>query len=446
MIRLTFFSFVLSFSYASNFAQHRHTEIIRTSSFNDIFGTAMGDSAFVRFRDGNSTTMYRNYFILPDGTPQAVNMDELDAEFPISTVDYGDDIYFYHLDIGEKEPKLHALILNKVSGEKKHTKDGIALPGKIVGAFQDGGLNVVCASGKEGKIIVLNIHRLELKDEQQFSVPGDLIGKKAEIKFIDLSQRIDQGQAVASRKLFRDGHRLVLVIDNPYLDASQTPAKTTLVIMDLDDKTINTRLFFGEYAFSYNTWYASDRIYRVSSPGRTIVQVYDMKGETPLFRKELLIKKTFAQDSFYIRKGSNFRIFKKSNRSMMKPNFIYVHSNGHEKNVITLGHSPDANATMVSGMGPLVMLGSLLASSIINETVDRPYEYHFGHYTDPLAMGDILPFRNTGLITEAIDQYELSERAKDIDYDIKGYFGNNRVIYAIYQKKKENRLHIIKFE
>lgn len=444
-MRLIFFLFLFSFSYASIYAQNSHTEISRTSTFNDIFGTALGDSAFLRFRDSHDTKVYRNYFILPDGTPQAVNMDELDAEYPISIVDYGDDIYFYHLETSEKEPKLHALILNKVTGEKKHTKDGIGLPAKIIGTFQDGGLNVICASGKEGKIIVLKIHRLELKNEKQFSVLSDLIGKKAEIKFIDLSQRIDPGQAVASKKLFREGQRLVLVIDNPYLDASQTPAKTTLMIMDLDDKTITTRLFFGEYAFSYNTWYASDRIYRVSSPGQTTVEVYDMTGSTPLFRKELFIKKNFEQDSFYIRKGSNYRVFKKPNRQVMKPNFIYVHSNGSE-NVITLGYSPDAPTMMVSNLGPAVMMGTLLASTIINETVDRPYEYHFSHYQDPLATGDMVPFRNSGLISEAIDKYELSERAMDIDYEIKGYFGSNRVIYAIYQRKKEKRLHIIKFE
>lgn len=372
-------------------------------------------------------------------------MDELDAEYPISIVDYGEDIYFYHLEAGERKPKLHALILNKFSGEKKHTKDGIYLPEKVVGTFHDGGLNVVCVSGKEGKIFILNIHRLELKSEKQFSVLSDLIGKKAEIKFIDLSQRIDPGQAIASRKLFRDGRRLVLVTDSPFSETSQTPAKTTLVIMDLDDKTISTRVFFGEKYFSYNTWYASDRICRVSSPVHTTVEVYNMTGSTPLFRKELFIRKTFVQDSFYIRKGSNYRIFKKPNRYLMTPNFIYVQPNGHQ-NVITLATSPDAHTTMVSTLGPAVMIGTLLASAIINETVDRPYEYHFSHYQDPLATGDIVSLRNSGFVSEAIDIYELSQRAMNIDYDIKGYFGSNRVIYAIYQKKREERLHIIKFE
>jgi hypothetical protein len=436
------------------FAQEVFTELELPGKAESVQGMMIGSDIFLTMRAGSGsmpqTTI--SFLVHPDGSNTTVDLSRLGNNPLIAGIRENERTAFYYLDVSiPDQPSINCFLVDK-SGNGEKIFGGTSLPGKIYGSYSEGeNLYVLCALKKEYTLRLLGFHSGTLISEKTFPLSFDL-GKRKEsiVSFFETDYTPAPRQASGFVKLIKDGQILWIIVDEPPTASSSenTGFKTTVVKLDLGSSESTVKTFFEPEPHAFTSYLYKENLYRLVNARIQRVDQFDFNSGKKVKSATLNRGKESGRDSTYARIGGRVRTEKDvKGANIVKRVFghmLIVDSLNQNEQLLTVGHYGDHMFTVV-GFTNIVAIAASISSLLVGELVEGPISVVYSYYHGTMETGFTASYASP-YVLKRIDDYEYWQLVGAVRYEYRGYLNQPEFVYAIYQRKKSNKMEILKFK
>jgi hypothetical protein len=450
---LTFTEVLLRISYA----QTPIANLTLPGNAAEIRGMPIAEDIFLSavFSSATTSRSVQSYFIHPNGKRTELDFKVIGDKPMIGGVRRGNNTFFYYVDEISKQAYISCLLVDSI-GATRALSERIEIPGKIYGTYiEDGDLFALCALKNEFKLRLLHIHDGVMINEISFAISFDIgNNKKENVSFFDASIPTTPQEASALVKLIKDKNSIWLVADEPigrYDSFEQHPStifRTTVVRLDLQQKTSSIRTFFETSKSTFTSAILDGDLYRLVLEKELRVDQFNFESGKKIKTIKLQRGNEPGRDSTYARIGKYNKTEKDvKNADVVKRilgTFIIVDSLPGQKRLLTIGDYGDQMITF-TGITNVLSIAVSATSLLISDLSEGEYSCMYFYYVSS-SGNDFTATYKTPLLRQVIDDYEYRLLKEKVRFDYRGYLHQPTFSYAFYQRNKSNVLEIVKFE
>jgi hypothetical protein len=441
----------------SSYAQTPIAKLTLPGNAAEIRGMLIGEDIFLSavFSSATTSQSVQSLIIHPNGKKTELDLKVIGDKPMIGGIRRGNNTFFYYVDDISKRAVIRCLVVDSI-GATRPLSEPIQIPGKIYGTYiEDGDLFALCALKNEFKLRLLHIHDGSMINEISFPISFDIgNNKKENVSFFDASIPTTPKEASALVKLIKDKNSIWLVADEPigrYDTFEQHPStifRTTVVRMDLQQKTSSIRTFFETSKSTFTSAILDGDLYRLVLEKELRVDHFNFESGKKVKTIKLQRGNEPGRDSTYARIGKYNKTEKDvKNADVVKRvlgTFIIVDSLAGQKRLLTIGDYGDQMITF-TGITNVLSIALTATSLLISELSEGEYSCVYFYYVSSSGT-DYTATYKTPLLRQVIDDYEYQLLKNKVRFVYRGYLHQPTFTYAFYQRNKSNVLEILKFE
>ena len=402
--------------------------------------SAIADSIYFSYSNGKSTIAY---WLSGRKSRSVQAIPNLFTILP-----FDGELYYYFFD--QNSESLRAL---KIEGEVPKEIDGeIKLEGKILGVFEDDGLNFITLKKEEKLISIISVKRLVIESTKDFSLPNEIAEEFTtftQTDFINNSSLLTTFLGTKDVKIYKD-ENIYITFDKRTV-AKKNKSWVKVLKLDLATNKSDCRNFDLEFTTQYRSFIYKKSLYAYTqSSEKSDLKVFDLENGN------LSSSSTFDKTingNVYFRSGEDKSVGKAGTFSQLlktsgpgDPTLaVFLYESNYFIQCGTYYNQTHIGAPVSSG-GPLAFLLSMVIGGVLKEAVleDGNRKYYYiqlgadGKYT--INFNPVHP-------RQQLDDYEIAESsAGKVSYKFKGYLPLGSGLVGVYKKKSESKLTLVRFD
>lgn len=416
----------------------------------DLRAIPIGDSLFLsfheRYTDKNQKSQ-RQFFVLPNGQINEVELDELIDKFICGITVFEEKHFFYYLnEKSKKKIRLSTLIFDSKTNEKRSDSTQIEIDGKLIFSYVEKDLFLFYAKKGEKLLHKAQINKLQIISDQVYKMPIDLANEKSSnIGFYDVATPIDFDQMTNAIKICKDKELLSITIDQIMGPENQIP-KTIIHKINLTTSETSTKAISNSELSSFSSFLLED--YLIRYVDKNLITVSDFNSGKSIMKLNLN-KKNFALDQPSFLRNGNKKItqqvmlndfFKAPGKIAISPSLTIDKS---IKIQVQKSYEKKPFVPVVGTFGIATQLALAALNFAFNTIGEHPSidNYFYIKQEENSLVYDKESISNKRII----DSYEIKSLRRGDKYLFRGYLNILSKSFCFYQKNKSMNLHVVKF-
>ncbi len=430
---------------------------LSTDMVEDVQTQSIGDSLFVAlnwFDSSPNQFLKKGYWVGPKGTVSEIDFGFLQKVALHAIEQAKDTIYYYYQDFAlskKRAPEIRVMRSTSESKRIQQTNQPIPFKGILMGILREDGIKAITYDEKMLTIKIIDLKNgvplrtkeieLDIKLANFLNESITLINKKSLTSIAD---------GASLNKLYYNEGKLILIATNFEME-------TKVLKIDIETGRISTFNVPIVYQ-KRGTWYDNNLLYFLSAAsGEYILRIFDLTSKKEIYRKAFARMDAFKENPVYRRSDKEVKVFKDGslyklmNRNESFELSIVVEDHASEK-LITFGDFfNEKGAGVAAGLDPISMFAVFAITTALRQQFGKGagqsrYSYLFGDTTLALGLKIKTEFKTEKPWRQVIDDFEIDEQNKGIDFNTKNYqLLESKKIAVVYHAKRQKSIRVLSF-
>jgi hypothetical protein len=371
----------------------------------------------------------------------------------LAAINFSDEVYLYSLDGKKRSRELSAGVYNKTTKATMLLDSIINIGGNIIGSFIDGKSIVFVLLGDQGKTLsIFEINKMDIVSQNTYTLPTDAIAnyvdKEHPVEFYTTQSEVNSFKGIGRVKFYK--------YDKYYITLDQRDIFTTwLIRIDPETKEVSHMTFNPQTDHDFSSFYLDGKLFQTSLDRKELdLTIWDVESKNILMRNELKIGQTVSPIYFrYGRKNIIHNKIKTENllgSAAVSEAIIEVFKKDDQYIIQTGTYYNRNKGVFFVPINPAAILVSVAATIIYNsiqQAREKPgvSRYFYAGWDETKnILNEKDPAAET--LKEKIDNYEIAQHKKRIDYSYKRYSPFKAGVLCTYYSSNTDTATLVYFE
>jgi hypothetical protein len=370
-----------------------------------------------------------------------------------AAVNFGDEVYLYSFEGRKRSRELNAAVYNRKTKATTVLDSTINIGGNIIGSFIEGKNIFFVLLGDAGSTLsFFEVNKLDIVSQNTYPLPAnrisDYISKEDPAEFYTSQSEVNSFKGLEKVKIYRYD-KIYITIDQPDVQV------TRLITIDPQTKETSAETFVQQSGRDVNSFYLDGKLFQTSTDKKKLnLVIWDVASKRILTTKELTIGEIVSP--IYFRYGRKNVIHNKIKTegllgSATVSEAITEVFKKDGKYIIQTGtyYNQNQGAVFVP-INPAAIIGAIATTIIYNSIqqarekpgVSRYFYYTWDEANNSVAVKDAA----VETLKEKIDNYEIAQHKKRIDYKYKTYCAFKNGVLCTYYSSNTKTASLVYFE